>query len=60
MLDVINAIEDDQVKRIMSDKQDLFCILLGMHPIDALLEDMLKIWSISSITGIYKREIGQR
>ena len=50
MLDVINSIEDDQVKRIMGEEQDLFSILLGKHPIDASWKPCLKF-------GLYQANI---
>ena len=62
MFEVINAIEDDHVKALMLEQQEVFYIILGKHHPGIPFESMIKIWLVSSryISRMYKRLIDKR
>ena len=59
--DVINSVDDEHVKTIMLDQQELFYILTGKHPPELPFESMSKILVISSryryISRMYRHRI---
>ena len=56
MFDMIYAIDDENVKNVMNESDDVFSIIMGKHPVETPFDSMLKIWLVSSkyITYIYR------
>ena len=47
MYSEVEHLNDDVINEILNDPSDVFNVLMGKHPPNACMEDMIKIWSIS-------------
>ena len=62
MRDVLNAIDDPEVQRVISEPQEFFNVVMGKHPENTPFESMIKLWAITGryITRMYKHVINNR
>ena len=62
LFEVIKEIDDDHVKALMLEHQDVFYILMGKHLPNNPFQSMTKIWLVSShyISEMYRRLISER
>ena len=47
MYSEFERLNDDAINEILNDPGDVYNVLMGKHPPNAHMEDMIKIWSIS-------------
>ena len=62
MFEVLNGIDDEDVRKVLDEQQKVFYVLMGKHPNDTPIESMIKIWLVPSkyISKMYRRLINKR